>query len=185
MPSFSEELFPLDIAYGSEVMLEYSTHVSTSKSGHEVRNVNWKHGRLKYNISYGIKTISQLKTLMEFFRDKKGKAVGFRFRDFSDFKAENERLQKIAPNTFQLIKGERIIQKPVIGSVNLFHNNQMIEGLVDYASGIVTTTDDFEAITANFEFDVAVRFDTDTLSVTNLTDEAFDIDNIYLIEIKV
>ena len=147
--SFTEIRFPEDISYGSTGGPEFFTDVITTHNGREQRNINWSHSRAKYNIAYGVRSNDQLLELITFFNARKGKAIGFRFKDWSDFMAINQEIgvgddQK---TVFQLIKtytsGEdkhtRIIRKPVENTVKIFFNGKEESGYsVDYTTGEVT-----------------------------------------------
>ena len=206
--SFIEIQFPTDISYGATGGPSYSTDVVTMFSGHEQRNSNWKNARAKYNISTGVKTEEQWKALISFFRACKGKAIGFRFKDWSDYQGKNQQLG-IGNGTrtaFQLVKTytsgnavvAREINKPVIGTVRLYKNGQRIDHhnlrgatedySIDYTKGVVSFTEAPESgviITADFEFDVPVRFDTDELQLSIDSFNSGSWSGINLIEIRV
>ncbi len=196
---FIEKRFPDDISYGSSGGPYYSTDVITMVSGHEQRNINWHQSRSQYNVAYGVKTETQLKELITFFRTCKGKAIGFRFKDWSDYIAHNQLIgvgdgkQKV----FQLIKTyengdiqeHRIITKPVEKTVKVFLNNVEFKNvLIDYTSGKISFTNPLKEnvkITAHFEFDVPVRFDTDSLTTSIEAYQTHSLNNITLVEIRV
>ena len=178
---FVEDRFPTDISYGSSGGPEYATDIVISGSGHEQRNVNWSQARARYNVAHGVKTKAQLDALIAFFRARKGRAYGFRFKDWTDFKANAQTIGtgNGTLTQFQLIKKYisggveevRTIKKPVSGSVSVFVNGvlQTTGITVDTTSGVVSFTaapSAAAAITATFDFDVPVRFDTDRLSAT-------------------
>ncbi|WP_333023927.1 DUF2460 domain-containing protein [Wolbachia endosymbiont of Pentidionis agamae] len=193
--SFTEVRFPEDISYGSTGGPEFSTDIVTSS---EQRNINWSIARSKYNIACGVKSNEQLLELITFFRARKGRAIGFRFKDWSDYKSCNQQIGvgNGKQKTFQLIKnyisGEseynRIINKPVQGRVKvLLNNEENNEYSVKYSTGEIIfkkPPPNKTIITANFEFDVPVRFDTDHLhsSIDNYGSKSWN--NIPLIEIK-
>jgi uncharacterized protein (TIGR02217 family) len=179
--SFVEIRFPEDISYGSSGGPGYATDVVSTESGHEQRNVNWQEARARYNVAHGVKTQAQLDTLIAFFRARKGRAYGFRFKDWGDFSATGQLLGtgNGAATQFQLVKRytsggvteTRRITKPVAGSVTLYLNAAPLTSGVSVSTttGIVTLTAppaNGVAVTANFEFDVPVRFDTDQLSAS-------------------
>ncbi|WP_406721716.1 DUF2460 domain-containing protein [Wolbachia endosymbiont (group B) of Euphydryas aurinia] len=83
--SFTEIRFPENISYGSTGGPEFSTDVVTTHNGCEQRNINWSRARARYNIAYGVRSNEQLTELITFFQARKGKAIGFRFKDWSDF----------------------------------------------------------------------------------------------------
>jgi uncharacterized protein (TIGR02217 family) len=197
---FVEVQFPTDISYGSSGGPEYATDIVISQSGYEQRNVNWSQARAKYNVAHGVKTQAQLDALVAFFRARKGRAYGFRFKDWTDYSAM---AQAIGTGTgtvtqFQLKKfytsgavtEPRSIYKPVGGTVQVYKNGVLqTTGIsVNTATGMVTFTAppaNGHAITASFQFDVPVRFDTDRLSATL---DAYGINSwldIPLVEVRV
>lgn len=196
---FSEVRFPEDIAYGAVGGPEFSTDVITTHNGYEQRNVNWSCARIKYNVSHGIKTNEQLSELIAFFRARKGKAYGFRFKDWTDYKANNQRIGLgDSKNTkFQLIKTyisgkvncTRKIYKPVQNTFTIFHNKQeyLQEYSVDYCNGIVIFKQPpphNTIISANFEFDIPARFDTDLLYASIDHSNTYNWNDISIVEVK-
>lgn len=181
MPAFHEVRFPDDIAYGSSGGPEYSTDVIITASGYEQRNINWQDARAVYNVAHGVKTQSQLDTLLAFFRARKGRAYGFRFKDWSDYSATSQQIgtgNGVLTN-FQLVKSYssggvtevRTIKKIVDNSVSIYVNNVLITSgyVVNNNTGIVTFSSppgNGLSVKADFQFDVPVRFDTDRLSAS-------------------
>lgn len=179
--SFVEIQFPPDISYGSSGGPLYATDIVITAGGHEQRNVQWEQARARYNVAHGVKTKAQLDQLIAFFRARKGRAYGFRFKDWTDYQLMDEviGIGDGVRTDYQLIKtyssgsaqDVRIIRKPVVGTVSV-----QLDG-VAVTSGVSVSTDtggiDFtvppaagKVITASAEFDVPVRFDTDRLSAT-------------------
>jgi uncharacterized protein (TIGR02217 family) len=212
MPAFHEIRFPLSIALGASGGPERRTDIVLLASGHEERNTRWADSRRRYNAGTGVHSLADLHTLIGFFEERRGRLHGFRWRDRSDWKScpPNETPdaedQPIGigdgdTNVFQLMKtyGEgiapyrRTIAKPVGGTVRVaVDGDQQAAGLAflaDTATGLVT----FQAghvppedaiVTAGFEFDVPVRFDTDRLDINLASFEAGDVPNVP-VEIKV
>ncbi len=138
----------------------------------------------------------------------RGRLQGFRFRDpFDHLSAATG--PALAPTdcvigtgdgattTFQLVKRYasgsqtwvRTITKPVAGSVTVALNDasQASGWSVDTTTGVITFTTApglGVAITAGFEFDVPVRFDTDALDVTLDLERLGSITSIPLLEIR-
>lgn len=179
--AFIETRFPTDISYGSSGGPEYSTDVVITQSGYEQRNANWSQARASYNVAHGVKTQAQLDALIAFFRARKGRADGFRFKDWTDYKvtAQNIGTGNGIATLFQLVKTyvngsvteTRTISKPVSGTVNIYKNSvlQTSGYTLNTTTGQVTFSvapANAVAITADFEFDVPARFDTDRLSAT-------------------
>lgn len=198
--AFIETRFPTDISYGSGGGPEYSTDIVISQSGYEQRNSNWSQARARYNVAHGIKTQAQLNTLIAFFRARKGMADGFRFKDWTDYAATNQLIGtgNGTQTVFQLVKSynsgsvteSRIISKPVAGSVSIYINSVLqssgysldtTNGKITFAAAPATSA----PITADFEFDVPVRFDTDRLSATLDTYGSNSWNDIPLVEIRV
>ncbi len=197
--SFEEIQFPTDISYGATGGPMFLTDVVATVSGHEQRNSKWSQSRAKYNVASGVKTENQWQTLIAFFRTRKGKAVGFRFKDWSDYQGTNEAIGTGdgATTDFQLVKiyssniaVSRNITKPVNGTVKIYVDSVLQSSgvSVDNTTGIVTFTTApaiAEAITADFEFDVPVRFDTDELAISMDSFDAGSWNNIPLIEVRI
>lgn len=179
--SFVETRFPTDISYGSGGGPEYATDIIITASGHEQRNINWNAARARYNVAHGVKTQAQLDALVAFFRARKGRAYGFRFKDWTDYTATNQSIGtgNGSATNFQLrktynsgsVNEVRDITKPVSGTVAIYLNSvlQASGWSVNTATGVVTFSSapgSGVAVTADFQFDVPVRFDTDRLTAT-------------------
>ena len=192
--SFVEVQFPTDISYGATGGPMFLTDVVTTVSGHEQRNSKWSQARARYNVASGVRTEAQWHALIAFFRARRGKAVGFRFKDWSDYQAINQPLQSLGDDEYQMVKryvsgavvAERIITKPVAGTVKLYRNSllQASGWSVDTATGIITTALT-GTLTVDYEFDVPVRFDTDELALSMDSYNAGSWSNISLIEVRV
>ncbi len=198
--AFIETRFPADISYGSAGGPEYSTDIVVTQGGFEQRNINWSQSRARYNVAYGVRTQSQLDTLIGFFRARKGRADGFRFKDWADYRAaaQNIGTGNGAATQFQLVKTyssgsvteSRTITKPVSGTLKIYLNGILQSGSifsVNSANGLLTFTTapaSDVAITADFEFDVPVRFDTDRLSAALENYGISSLNDIPLIEVR-
>lgn len=195
--SFLEVRFPESISFNSSTILEFNTTIITAKNGKEFRNINWNNNKMKFNIINGIKTKAELNEILKFFRNVKGKAYGFRFKDWTDFSAT---LQQIGigngeKTQFQLIKTyttnnttyTRKITKPVISTIKVFLDNvETNDFSIDLTTGLITFTtapSNNVSITANFEFDVPVRFNTDILEISMESINSGKIKDLELIEI--
>ena len=89
---FHEVRFPDNIAYGATGGPEFATTVVATGSGHEKRNVNWSEARGRWDVASGLKKQAQIDELIAFFRARRGKAYGFRFKDWTDYKATGQLL---------------------------------------------------------------------------------------------
>lgn len=198
--SFVETQFPPDISYGATGGAKFSTDVIETFGGWEQRNVNWSQARGQWNVSHGVKVATQLDALTAFFRARRGRAVGFRFKDWADFKATDQIIGtgNGTATAFQLVKSytsgavtvDRTIKKPVAGTVQVYKNG-VLQGSgwsVNTVTGVVTFTAAVAngvVVTANFEFDVPVRFDTDQMDINLDTYNASSWNSIPIVEIRV
>lgn len=179
--AFDEVQFPVDIAYGSSGGPEFSTNVVMLQNGYEKRNSNWSVARARYNVAHGVKTQAQLDALIAFFRARKGKARGFRFKDWSDYKIVGQVIDtgNAIKTEFQIIKNytsggiteARIVRKIVSGTVQVYVDAvlQTSGVTIDYNTGKITFSTppaNGGIISLDAEFDVPVRFDTDRLSAS-------------------
>lgn len=211
MAAFHEVRFPLAISFGSSGGPERRTDVVLLASGHEERNSRWADSRRRYNAGTGVRSVEALHTLIGFFEERRGRFHGFRWRDRSDWKscspgetaAATDQAIGIgdgATATFQLVKRygggfapyERAVVKPVDGSVAIAVDGmEQIPGTdftIDHATGIVTFATapaEGAVISAGFEFDVPVRFDSDRLDINLASFEAGDAPHIPIVEIRI
>lgn len=143
--------FPDDIARGAAGGPEYNTDVVVINSGFEQRNVNWLIARAVYDVAHGIKNQAQLDTLIAFFRTAQGRANGFRFKDWTDYRvsiangilgagvgAGLPTYQLTKKYTTGAVSELRAIKKPIAGA--LIYRNAVLQGsaTVDITTGIVT-----------------------------------------------
>lgn len=204
---FHEIRFPTSIALHSSGGPQRKTEIVVLGSGYEERNAVWTNSRRRYDVGYVVKTLDDLHAVIAFFEARMGRLYGFRFKDFSDFKSvalgaavtpldQPLGLGDGAAKTFQLAKiytsgpasWTRIIKKPVAGTVRAAANGIETPVSVDTASGLVTFAVAPVAgaqLTAGFEFDTPVRFDTDTLSIGIANFNAGEIPSIPLVEVLV
>jgi uncharacterized protein (TIGR02217 family) len=199
LTGFHDVQFPPDISYGASGGPGYSTSVITVASGHERRNSNWQAARGRWNVAHGLKKREQVAQLIAFFRARRGRAYGFRFKDWTDFQglAQVIGTGNGSLKAFQLVKNyasggvieSRIITKPVAGTVKVYRNGVLATSGVeiDHGTGVVTFTTAPAAgviVTADFEFDVPARFDTDQMDLTIETYQLGSWGQIPVIEIR-
>jgi uncharacterized protein (TIGR02217 family) len=208
--AFDEIRFPAAISRGATGGPERRTDVVAMGSGFEERNSRWAHSRRRYNAGYGLRSLDDLHSATAFFEERRGKLHGFRWKDHADWKscapsqAVTATDQAIgvgneAAATFQLVKRYgsgirdyvRVISKPVAGTVLVAVNGvETTAFILDSTTGIVTFNAGNipaagAAITAGFEFDVPVRFDTDRLAINLAAFEAGEIPDIPLVEVRI
>lgn len=206
--AFHEVRFPDNISRGARGGPERRTQIVELASGDEERNASWANSRRRYDVAYGIRRADDLAAVVAFFEARNGRLHGFRFRDWSDYKScapsqtPGPLDQPIGTGngsvtSFALMKRyssgsqswTRAITKPVGGTVRLALGGfeQASGWAVDATTGVVTFATAPAAgiaITAGFEFDVPVRFDSDTLDVTLDIERLGSITSIPLLEIR-
>ncbi|SLN50898.1 hypothetical protein PSA7680_02634 [Pseudoruegeria aquimaris] len=206
--AFHEVRFPDDISRGARGGPERRTQIVELASGDEERNASWASSRRRYDVAYGIRRADDLAAVVAFFEARNGRLYGFRFKDWADFKSCLPSQTPSATNqvigtgdgtttAFQLVKAyasgaqtwTRAITKPVAGSVTVAIDGveQATGWSIDTTTGLVTfdtAPASGAAITVGFEFDVPVRFDTDTLDVTLDIERLGSITSIPLLEIR-
>jgi uncharacterized protein (TIGR02217 family) len=215
MPSFYEIQFPTDINYGVKGGARYSTSVATAGGGTEQRNRNWAATKGKWDITHALKSESQKDRLIAFFHAMVGKAYGFRFKDWTDYRFTDSyigtgdgaqvlfQLQK--QYTVASIDRFRKITKPVwstavdASNVALADTVQVkvngspltysTQWTIDATAGLVTLASApaiGDIVTASGEFDVPVRFDTDDME--SLAIEFYNTytwDSVPIVEIRI
>ncbi|USN14234.1 hypothetical protein KABACHOK_04010 [Brevundimonas phage vB_BpoS-Kabachok] len=109
MSDFHDILFPPDISYGSSGGPKFKTSVWEADSGFEARVDHWPETRAEYDVSHGVKSQAQAEALTTFFMNRCGRAYGFRFKDFNDYRLENVTLGQgdYATHVYQLHKEYR------------------------------------------------------------------------------
>lgn len=206
--AFHEVRFPDNISRGARGGPERRTQIVELASGAEERNASWANSRRRYDVAYGIRRADDLAAVVAYFEARNGRLHGFRFKDWADFKSclpsqtSGPTNQPIgtgngAATLFQLTKRytsgaqswTRAITKPVAGTVTVALNGtpQPSGWSVSTTTGLITFTTAPAAgvaITAGFEFDVPVRFDTDVLDVTLDLERLGSITSIPLVEIR-
>jgi uncharacterized protein (TIGR02217 family) len=176
---------------------EFSTSCAVSRSGREVRSSDSITPRRKYILKGCKMSLAQFEIFNSFFIARAGKKFAFLLKDHFDFFVEK---QVIAVGTgtgnkIQLIKNYpdafaphfRKITKPRPQSLKLWINQQPVSGQeIDKNTGLVTLSEplakDAELV-ASFEFDVAVRFASDSFQYSFNADGTTSLDNVEMIEV--
>jgi uncharacterized protein (TIGR02217 family) len=209
--SFHDVSFPSALSVGSSGGPERRTEIVTLSNGFEERNSPWAHSRRRYDAGVGVRSLDDLAEVVAFFEARHGQLYGFRWKDWADHKscapsgtpsAEDQRIGTGdgATTVFALSKRyasgpqayRRPISKPVAGTVRMAVGGVVqVSGtdfVVDHATGAVHLTaapGDGVPVTAGFEFDVPVRFDTDRIAVSYAGFAAGEIPSIPVVEVRV
>jgi uncharacterized protein (TIGR02217 family) len=209
--SFHEVRFPSHLSFGSIGGPERRTEVVSLTNGFEERNTPWAHSRRRFDAGVSLRSLDDIAALIAFFEARRGQLYGFRWKDWSDFKSctpsQSPQLQDQAiavadgvQTVFQLTKTygsaahayTRPIAKPVDGTVVIgvagVEQTPDLDFVVATDTGEVTFTDPPMAgapITAGYEFDVPVRFDTDAIRASMATFEAGEVPDVPVVEIRI
>jgi uncharacterized phage protein (TIGR02218 family) len=198
---FVEVQFPPKISAGAKGGPTFLTTVTALASGSEKRNVNWSRERARYDISTGLREAADFIAYQKFFYARMGRAVGFRFKDWADYRCpywrstpgDIDALPTLftttgALATFQLTKtyGDagatftRTIKKIVAGSMKLYNNGVLMvlgsggsEYLLNVNTGVVTLGATLTATTGRL-ITGSYEFDVPARSA----DAALGIDNL-------
>ncbi|MEW5421386.1 TIGR02217 family protein [Amorphus sp. 3PC139-8] len=210
--AFHEVLFPLAVAFGAAGGPERKTEIVILGSGHEERNSRWADSRRRYDAGSGVRSIEDLYAIAAFFEERRGRLYGFRYRDPVDHRSSTPGTSPVPFDqtigtgdgtraTFQLTKTYggvhapwvRRIDKPVAESVRVaVAGSEVAVGAgftVDAATGVVTFQPGHvpaggATVTAGFEFDVPVRFDTDRLEISLTAFSAGSLPSVPIVEIR-
>ncbi len=209
--NFHEIRFPAALSFGSSGGPERRTEIITLSNGFEERNTPWSQSRRRYDAGVGMRSLDDLDILIGFFEARQGQLFGFRWKDWTDFKSckpsaiPDPTDQVIGAGdgtrtTFQLSKtyrsGEasylRLVRKPVSSSVRLALSGDELEAgqhfSIEPGSGMVTFV--FppplgSVVSAGFEFDVPVRFDTDRILASANGFNAGEVPAVPVVEVRV
>jgi uncharacterized protein (TIGR02217 family) len=206
--AFHEVRFPDAISRGARGGPERRTQIVELASGDEERNASWANSRRRYDVAYGIRRADDLAAVVAFFEARNGRLHGFRFKDWGDHRSclpsgtpspldqplgVGDGVRTAFPLLKRYASGPqfwtRAITKPVAGTVRvaLGGTEQTSGWSVDTTTGVVTfgsAPAAGTAVTAGFEFDTPVRFDTDALDVTLDLERLGSITSIPLLEIR-
>ncbi|WP_102224352.1 DUF2460 domain-containing protein [Acidimangrovimonas sediminis] len=207
---FDEIRFPANLSFGSVGGPERRTEIVTLANGYEERNTPWADSRRHYDAGVGLRSLDDVEALIAFFEARRGQLNGFRWKDWADYRSclpsgrvafDDQviatgdgattafRLQKVYRSGDQSYA--RPILKPVAGTVKVgIAGEPLVEGLqysVEAATGVVTfaaAPDVGVPVTAGFEFDVPVRFDTDRVQVSVQSFQAGELPSVPVVEVR-
>lgn len=198
--SFDEVRLPSKIEFGAVGGPRFRTEVVILGSGHEQRNAEWSASRGRWDVAPGIQGDADLQAIIAFWYARQGRLRGFRFKDHTDFQATGQVLIAAVAGgetSAQLVRDyasgprtyQRIISKPVAGTVHLYRDGVPIASAVDTTTGVVTFAplaggSPPPVLTADFEFDVPVRFDADSLAIRQVTHARDAISALPIVEIR-
>ncbi len=209
--NFHEVRFPTNLSFGSVGGPERRTEIVTLANGYEERNSPWAHARRRYDAGVGLRSLDDIETLIAFFEARQGQLFGFRWKDWSDYKSSIASKDVAfedqvigtgdgATVDFQLVKNYRSgqqsyarpITKPVQGTVlvGVARTLQVetVDYTVDYTTGVITfltPPGQGAEVTAGFEFDVPVRFDSERIQTSVASFQAGEMPDVPVVEVRV
>lgn len=211
LSSFHDVRFPLGVSFGATGGPERLNEIVSLTSGREKRNARFSQSRRHYDAGTGVRSLGGLHDVLAFFEARRGSLHAFRFRDPFDMKSCRPEEAVSATDQwigtgdgttarFALTKtygeGEdahrRLIARPAPETLRVAVDGAEratpAEWSFDFATGEVV----FEAgsipgagegVTAGYEFDVPVRFDTERIAVSMTAFKAGQIPSIPLVEV--
>lgn len=208
---FHEVRFPANLSFGSVGGPERRTEIVTLANGFEERNSPWAHARRRYDAGVGLRSLDDVEALIAFFEARRGQLAGFRWKDWSDFKScaasanvghEDQviGLGNGVATDFAMTKTYRSgdqsyirpIVKPVIGTVRVAVAGdpkvETLEFTVEGTTGLISFAVPPAIgvhVTAGFEFDVPVRFDTDRIQTSVQSFQAGEVPNVPVVEVRI
>ena len=209
--AFHEVRFPANLSFGSIGGPERRTEIVALTNGFEERNSPWAHSRRRYDAGMGLRSLDDMSLLLAFFEARGGQLHGFRWKDWADYKSG---APSAAPSFEDQLIGEgdgirtefllcksydsggisyaRPITKPIQNSVRIgvggIERVPTIDFTIKHDTGLCTFTQPPEIgalITAGFEFDVPVRFDTDRIAVSVASFRAGDMPQVPIVEVRI
>jgi len=208
--AFHEVRFPPALSFGSAGGPERRTEIVALANGFEERNSPWADARRRYDAGVGLRSLDDVEALLAFFEARAGQLHGFRWKDWADHRSAvasrplspGDQLLGVGDGierSFRLRKAYgsgghvywRPITKPVAGTVQVALGGDIqAEGGawdLDASTGTLTfavAPAPGAEISAGFEFDVPVRFDTDRIEVSVAGFRAGEVPRVPVVEIR-
>lgn len=166
--------------YGFEGGPTYSTNIVSLRNGHERRNAMRDQPLHTYNTSFNNISKEAARNVKRMFMMCRGMAKAFKFKDYLDFEADQEDFSvgDGSKKIFQLSKvtvidGIQYFRNiySVRPGIKIYDNDvEVTSGVtVDYDRGVITFENAPQVghiLSWSGEFDIWVRFNTDSLSFT-------------------
>lgn len=192
-----------DYEQGAQGGPAFLTTIVVMGSGQEQANIEWQRAKMRWRIGYGVMNKAGFQSILNFFYARRGRAYGFLFKDWADFEAEDE-AQGIGDSTtgsdgtrdYQLVKTYqdaegsyvRKLTRPVASTLVVKVNGVTSVNYTLLSGGIVRFSDPHrpttgQVVTASFEFDVPVRFNTDQAQVQVIWEGAGSVPDLEVVEV--
>lgn len=210
VPTFINVRLNDSIEQGATGGPDFLTTVMALNNGKEKRNGEWQYPRQAWDISYGIQSKEDFAEIEAMFFIARGRLVGFRFKDWSDYQigdaeryvaaaaqsigtgaAGNQVFQCYKQYTLGPYNFQRKITRLVTDTLKVYLNGTLktetADYTVDYDTGLITFVSapaDGVVVSISTEFDVPVRFDSDSLKKKVTWAKAEELPSIAIIELK-
>jgi uncharacterized protein (TIGR02217 family) len=199
--SILEIRFPPSLSYGFRSIVRWNTAINESAAGYETRNALASQPRRRFEASKDLATKETFQALRNFQAACLGAWQSIRFKDWTDFESDGQQVLGDgdgSDTTFQLVKAydvdspltaySRTITKPVSGTVRVYLDGveQLAGWSVSTSTGVVTFTSppgNGVEVTASFEFDTPVRFESDEMVAELRAHELFSLKDLAFIEV--
>ena len=196
MASFDDVRLPINVEVGAEGGPSFSTGIVTTASGVEQRTQLWSVSRNTYTIGYGTSD-SVWQAVRAFFYARRGRARGFRFKDWTDFQGIDEPLLSVGNVLYVTrnysdaigIEYQRKITRIVPGTLRVHDSVQDFTNLYTESYGRLTLNPGavqpppVGPLLASYEYDLPVRFDVDEMVLTAETITAATLEGLTLVEL--
>lgn len=163
------------VAYGFSFGPEFATTVETLKSGSESRNSLWAIPRWRGVAPYQNIRPDDYGAILGAFLRTGGMRDTFRFKNWVEDAVVGQSLGNAPSGTtaVQLVReytifggsaAQRTVTKPVAGTVIVYQSGAPKAGTIDTSTGLFTPSTAWTTgapLTADFDYDLEVRFDTD------------------------
>lgn len=198
---FYEISFPQNLSLNFKKSIKFNNKINISNNGFEQIQSLWEKSKSVFEINKENLNKEELEKIVSFFNIVKGNSIGFRFKDWFDYDAKKQILGTYnGKKVFQLIKNyfsvsnngdsflyTKIIRKPISNTVSVYINNVQINNfLVNYNEGLIDVLyplNDGDVVSADFQFEIPVRFMNDELKIVVENKNLSKIENLELIEV--
>ena len=186
---FMEERFPECVSFGSSGGPGFKTGVSEFDSGIVTVNREWESMRARYVVTLDTATPAEIQQVEDFFYTAKGKAIGFRYKDWLDYQIvqQNVAVGDGVTDEFQVFKrytsGTKLFDRKITKLLEVSSTGDdmqiTVDGILQVVNGDVYVNESLGILSFRTppasgqivqivygEFDVPVRFDSDQLDIS-------------------
>lgn len=168
------------VSYGFQIGPRFNTRIVQLLTGRERRNADWDKFQWAGVAPYQNIKPEDYNDLLGAFVACRGRHKGFRFKNWVDYSVIGQELGTAPDGTtdaiqllrsYEVFGGQyfiRTITKPVSGTVVVYSDGTPVSGSVDTTTGLFTPDSSWAAgaLTADFQYDIPMRFDIDEMPFT-------------------